>query len=165
MTQQPLNNNQTEEPKKEQRKNSETEETPTKQSVQNQDATVYLVTANQAQDSAVSPSMESCKLAASELQNSLKKACHFYTMLSKSTEQGQEHQEMTKVLTEAFDAVQAELNSLPCYVGSRSGSSNSSVCALGSGVGGVGEEQTLALLEQYSQLLLRAVEKRMDNKI
>ncbi|TSO25185.1 Mitogen-activated protein kinase-binding protein 1 [Bagarius yarrelli] len=107
-------------------------------------------------------SMESCKLAASELQNSLKKACQFYMMLSKSTEQSQEHQEMAHVLTEAFDAVQIELNSLPRYVRSRSGSSSSSPCVLGSGVG---EEQTLALLEQYSQLLLRAVEKRMDNKI
>lgn len=72
---------------------------------------------------------------------------------------------MSQVLTEAFDAVQAEMNSLPRYVESRSGSSSSSVCVLGSGAGGVGEERTLALLEQYSQLLLKAVEKRMDNKV
>lgn len=71
---------------------------------------------------------------------------------------------MAQVLTEAFDAVQAELNSLPQYVESRSGSSSSSVCVLGRGAG-VGEERTLALLEQYSQLLLRAVERRMDNKV
>lgn len=65
------------------------------------------------------------------------------------------------MLTEAFEAVQAELNSLPRYIESRS---SSSVCVLGSVAGGVGEERTLALLEQYSQLLLRAVEKRMDSK-
>ncbi|KAK3537221.1 hypothetical protein QTP70_003379 [Hemibagrus guttatus] len=111
-------------------------------------------------------SMESCKLAASELQSSFKKACHFYRMLSSSTDQRQEHQEMAQVLTGAFDAVQAEMNSLPRYVESHSGSSgSSSVCVLGSGAGGVGEERTLALLEQYSQLLLKAVEKRMDNKV
>lgn len=67
---------------------------------------------------------------------------------------------MTQVLTEAFEAVQAELNSLPYYTESRSNST-----ALSSGAGGVGEERTLALLEQYSQLLLRAVEKRMDSKV
>lgn len=84
--------------------------------------------------------------------------------LSSSTEQRQKQQEMTGVLTEAFEAVQAELNSLPHYTEGRS-SSSSSVCALGSGEGGVGEERTLALLEQYSQLLLRAVEKKMDSKV
>lgn len=73
---------------------------------------------------------------------------------------------MAQVLTEAFEAVQAELNFLPCCVESRSSSSSSSsACVLGNGAGGMGEERMLALLEQYSQLLLRAVEKRMDSKI
>ncbi|XP_046712603.1 mitogen-activated protein kinase-binding protein 1 isoform X3 [Silurus meridionalis] len=115
----------------------------------------------QLQDASLS--MESCRLAASELQNSFKKACHFYRMLNSSTDQRQEHQNMTQVLTEAFEAVQAELNLLP--YDKESSSSSSSVCVLGSGAGGVGEERTLALLEQYSQLLLRAVEKRMDSKV
>lgn len=72
---------------------------------------------------------------------------------------------MAQVLSEAFEAVQSELNSLPRCIESRSSSSSSSACALGSGAGGVGEERTLALLEQYSKLLLRAVEKRMDSKV
>lgn len=72
---------------------------------------------------------------------------------------------MAQVLSEAFKAVQAELNSLPRYGESHStSSSSSSACVLGSGAGGVGEERTLALLEQYSQLLLKAVEKKMDSK-
>lgn len=71
---------------------------------------------------------------------------------------------MAQVLTEAFEAVQTELNSLPQYAESRS-SSSSSVCVLGGEAGVVGEERTLALLEQYSQLLLKAVEKRMDSKV
>lgn len=72
---------------------------------------------------------------------------------------------MAQVLTEAFDAVQTGLNSLPRSVESHSdSSSSSSACVLGSGAGVVSEERTLALLEQYSQLLLRAVEKKIDNK-
>ncbi|XP_060790380.1 mitogen-activated protein kinase-binding protein 1 isoform X2 [Neoarius graeffei] len=159
--QQELNTDQSEEPEKIQGKDTELEETQTKQSYQNQGSTVCLQAASQAQDSDASLSMASCRLAASELQSSFKKACQFYRMLSSSIDERQEHQEMAKVLTEAFEAVQAELNSLPHYIESRS---SSSVCALGSGAGGVGEERTLALLEQYSQLLLRAVEKRMDSK-
>ncbi|XP_017555318.1 mitogen-activated protein kinase-binding protein 1 isoform X2 [Pygocentrus nattereri] len=103
-------------------------------------------------------SVDSCRLVASELQSSFKRASHLYRMLSSSTDSTQEQQEMARVLTEAFDAVRTELNSLPC-------SNSSSLCMLGSRVAGVGDDRTLALLEQYSQLLLRAVEKRMDSKI
>ncbi|XP_047677373.1 mitogen-activated protein kinase-binding protein 1 isoform X3 [Tachysurus fulvidraco] len=165
LEQQELNTDQSEEPKKIQEKQStELEETQTKQAIQNQGSTVCLQAASRAQDSDASLSMESCKLAASELQSSFKKAFHFYRMLS-STDQRQEHQEMAQVLTEAFDAVQAGLNSLPRSVESYSdSSSSSSACVLGSGAGVVSEERTLALLEQYSQLLLRAVEKKIDNK-
>lgn len=35
----------------------------------------------------------------------------------------------------------------------------------GSTVLGEGEEKTLALLEQYSQLLLKSVEKRLEHKM
>ncbi|MCJ8736812.1 hypothetical protein PDJAM_G00016700 [Pangasius djambal] len=162
--QQELSADQSEEPEKIQGKDTELEETQTKQSNQNQGSTICLQAASRAQDSDASLSMESCRLAASELQTSFKKACHFYRMLSSSTDQTQEHQEMAQVLTDTFEAVQAELNSLPNYTESPS-SSSSSVCVLGSGAGVVGEERTLALLEQYSQLLLRAVEKRMDSKV
>ncbi|XP_066525268.1 mitogen-activated protein kinase-binding protein 1 isoform X2 [Hoplias malabaricus] len=103
-------------------------------------------------------SVDSCRLVASELQNSFKKASHLYRMLSSSSDSSQEQQEMAQVLTEAFEVVRTELNSLPC-------SSSSSLCVLGSRAVDIGEDRTLALLEQYSQLLLRAVEKRMDSKI
>uniref|UniRef100_A0AAR2L422 Mitogen-activated protein kinase binding protein 1 n=1 Tax=Pygocentrus nattereri TaxID=42514 RepID=A0AAR2L422_PYGNA len=84
---------------------------------------------------------------------------HFGNLTDLNTSDStQEQQEMARVLTEAFDAVRTELNSLPC-------SNSSSLCMLGSRVAGVGDDRTLALLEQYSQLLLRAVEKRMDSKI
>lgn len=74
---------------------------------------------------------------------------------------------MARVLSEAFDAVRAELNSLPEGRNSaRVPESPLPLCMLGSQAEpGVGEERTLALLEQYSQLLLQAVEKRLDNKL
>ncbi|XP_072545475.1 mitogen-activated protein kinase-binding protein 1 isoform X2 [Salminus brasiliensis] len=104
-------------------------------------------------------SVDSCKLVASELQSSFKRASHLYRMLSSSTDSSQEQQEMAQVLREAFETVRTELNSLTC-------SSNSgSLCVLGNRAVGMGEDRTLALLEQYSQLLLRAVEKRMDSKV
>uniref|UniRef100_A0A8B9KZ12 Mitogen-activated protein kinase binding protein 1 n=1 Tax=Astyanax mexicanus TaxID=7994 RepID=A0A8B9KZ12_ASTMX len=79
--------------------------------------------------------------------------------LSSSNTSSHEQQEMAQVLTEAFEMVRTELNSLPC-------SSNSgSLCMLGNRAMDMGEDRTLALLEQYSQLLLRAVEKRMDSKV
>ncbi|KAI4882938.1 hypothetical protein NFI96_015614 [Prochilodus magdalenae] len=103
-------------------------------------------------------SVDSCRLVASELQSSFKRASHLYRMLSSSTDSTQEQQEMAQVLTEAFETVRTELNSLPC-------SNSSSLCMPGSRAAGIGEDRTLALLEQYSQLLLRAVEKRMDSKV
>ncbi|KAM9466086.1 mitogen-activated protein kinase-binding protein 1 isoform 2-T2 [Clarias gariepinus] len=162
LEEQNFNTDQSEE--KIQGKDSELEPTQTEQPNQNQGSTVCLQAATRAQNSGASLDMESCRLAASELQSSLKKACHFYRMLSNSTDQRQEQQGMAQVLTEAFEAVQTELNSLPQYAESRS-SSSSSVCVLGGEAGVVGEERTLALLEQYSQLLLKAVEKRMDSKV
>ncbi|XP_022528685.2 mitogen-activated protein kinase-binding protein 1 isoform X1 [Astyanax mexicanus] len=104
-------------------------------------------------------SVESCRLVATELQSSFKRASHLYRMLSSSNTSSHEQQEMAQVLTEAFEMVRTELNSLPC-------SSNSgSLCMLGNRAMDMGEDRTLALLEQYSQLLLRAVEKRMDSKV
>lgn len=79
---------------------------------------------------------------------------------------------MARVLSEAFEVVRAELSSLPQSSPSPSGepAAGGSLCMLacrpvgpGTGGSGSGEERTLALLEQYSELLLKAVEKRLDN--
>ncbi|KAL0968950.1 hypothetical protein UPYG_G00220380 [Umbra pygmaea] len=119
-------------------------------------------------------SMESCRVVASELQNTFRKASHFYRMVNRvPVDSSQEHHEMARVLSEAFEVVRAELSSLPqSSPPSPSGpTAGGSVCALGCppltsalGEPGSGEERTLALLEQYSELLLKAVEKRLDNK-
>lgn len=89
----------------------------------------------------------------------------------------QEQHEMAQVLSEAFEVVRAELSSLPqSSPPSPSGgpAAGGSLCTVGCrpvgpvepGTGRLasGEERTLALLEQYSELLLQAVEKRLDNK-
>uniref|UniRef100_A0A8C8BTT8 Mitogen-activated protein kinase binding protein 1 n=1 Tax=Oncorhynchus tshawytscha TaxID=74940 RepID=A0A8C8BTT8_ONCTS len=65
----------------------------------------------------------------------------------------QEQHEMARVLSEAFEVVRAELSSL----------SQSSLPSPSGEPAAGGEERTLALLEQYSELLLKAVEKRLDN--
>ncbi|KAK6304673.1 hypothetical protein J4Q44_G00252590 [Coregonus suidteri] len=121
-------------------------------------------------------SMESCRVLASELQNTFRKASQFYRMVnSVPVDSRQEHHEMAQVLSEAFEAVRAELSSLPqSSPPSPSGepAAGGSLCTVGCrpvgpGTGGSGsgsgEERTLALLEQYSELLLKAVEKRLDN--
>uniref|UniRef100_A0A4W5R4L5 Mitogen-activated protein kinase binding protein 1 n=1 Tax=Hucho hucho TaxID=62062 RepID=A0A4W5R4L5_9TELE len=119
-------------------------------------------------------SMESCRVLASELQNSFRKASRFYRMVnSVPVASRQEQHEMARVLSEAFEVVRAELSSLPqSSPPSPPGepAAGGSLCMLGcrpvgpgTGGSGSGEERTLALLEQYSELLLKAVEKRLDN--
>ncbi|XP_066532942.1 mitogen-activated protein kinase-binding protein 1-like isoform X3 [Hoplias malabaricus] len=96
--------------------------------------------------------LETCRQAAAELCNSMKKANHLYRMVSSNN--GKvcvEHQEMERVLMEALLLVRAELKTVP-----------GPAAAVGATEGG---EQTLALLEQFSQLLLQSVEKRLDHKI
>ena len=59
------------------------------------------------------------------------------------------------MLSEALGTVRAQLDPLPCGGGAPEG-------PLGSWGGG--DRAALALLEQYSELLLRSVEKRLDGK-
>ncbi|XP_034153235.1 mitogen-activated protein kinase-binding protein 1 isoform X2 [Esox lucius] len=119
--------------------------------------------------------MESCRVVASELQSTFRKASQFYRMVNRvPLDSSQEHHEMARVLSEAFEVVRSELGSLPQSTPpSPSGgpAAGGPLCALGcpplgpgTGESGSGEERTLALLEQYSELLLKAVEKRLDNK-
>lgn len=73
---------------------------------------------------------------------------------------------MSRVLSEAFEAMRDELNCLPPYTPPppKSPIANA-VHTLANSEPTLGDDRTLALLEQYSKLLLSAVEKRMDNKI
>ncbi|XP_041131628.1 mitogen-activated protein kinase-binding protein 1-like isoform X2 [Polyodon spathula] len=106
-------------------------------------------------------SVQSCHLAALELQNSLHRALELYRAVrgsgSAAGQSGLQEREMAGILWETFSAVRSELESVEGAEPSRGGR------ALRLS-GGWGEERTLALLEQYSELLLRAVEKRLEHR-
>lgn len=62
--------------------------------------------------------------------------------------------QMSLLLSEAFQAMRAELDSLPL--------GSPSMQALEGGLAGVGEVKTVALLEEYSLLLLQAVNRKIN---
>lgn len=79
----------------------------------------------------------------------------FLTQLLKSNQpQRSDHQEMRGFLSEALFRVKAELDSLPL------GSSGPQ----GAPVLNSDGDKALALLEQYAELLLKSVERRLDTK-
>ncbi|CAB1343200.1 unnamed protein product [Coregonus sp. 'balchen'] len=99
--------------------------------------------------------VETCRQAITELHNSV---------LSCGSELNAEQQEMETVLADALGTLKTELDSLPHPV-HRSEGLRREVAVRGEvGVKGEGD-RTLALLRQYSELILKSVEKRLDNKI
>ncbi|XP_068433202.1 mitogen-activated protein kinase-binding protein 1-like [Clinocottus analis] len=99
----------------------------------------------------LSITLETCRQAVTELHSSLRKTATLYSALLQGDQQlGGDQQEMRSVLSEALCAVKAELDSLPH-------------AAAQSEVKGQGDE-ALALLEQYAELLLKSVERRLDTK-
>ncbi|XP_035262391.1 mitogen-activated protein kinase-binding protein 1 isoform X1 [Anguilla anguilla] len=115
------------------------------------------------QDADASLRVETCHQVASELHSSVKKAVELYrTVSGAERESSEEQREMAQVLSAAFREVRAELDSLS--PSAPAGAARGALCGLGGKEGGLGEDRTLALLEQYSELLLKAVEKRLDNK-
>ncbi|XP_053138987.1 mitogen-activated protein kinase-binding protein 1 isoform X2 [Hemicordylus capensis] len=123
-------------------------------------------------------SVEQCKHVVSELQDSMRKAIHLYHMVSTDMESSADKDEIAGLLMETFSVMKKELDSL------KNGKElqrekelllkpqDSLVMPLSEGSGATlsthrhfGDEQTLALLEQYSELLLQAVERRMDKKL
>ncbi|CAL8393819.1 unnamed protein product [Gadus morhua 'NCC'] len=103
-----------------------------------------------------SVTLETCIQAVGELHNSLKRTVTLYSLaLSGGCDAADDQEEMRKVLSEALGAVRAQLDPLPCGGGVPDGPL---------GPRGGGDRAALALLEQYSELLLRSVEKRLDGK-
>ncbi|TSK58026.1 Mitogen-activated protein kinase-binding protein 1 [Bagarius yarrelli] len=99
--------------------------------------------------------LETCRQAAAELYNSVKKVIQLYTMVSSCIGTvGLEQQGMERVLMDALFMAHSELEALPGLTP-----------ATGPSVLGEGEEKTMALLEQYSQLLLQSVERRLEHKV
>ncbi|XP_074961730.1 mitogen-activated protein kinase-binding protein 1 isoform X2 [Phalacrocorax aristotelis] len=122
-------------------------------------------------------SIEQCEHVVSELQDSMRKAIHLYRVVINDMESSTDKDKIAGLLTETFSSMKKELDSLKdeeelpqvkeVLVKPQDTSS-----ALNEGCGAnlpspksLGDEQTLALLEQYSELLLQAVERRMDKKL
>ncbi|XP_078419200.1 mitogen-activated protein kinase-binding protein 1 isoform X2 [Cetorhinus maximus] len=118
-------------------------------------------------------SVQSCKLLAHELQSCLERALSLYRMVADNKDSSDESCQITAVLSETFSLVRKELDCLQ-HPGAGPGLSpqgpGQATSALYPGSNppakgdGFEDEKTLALLEQYSELLLQAVERRMDHK-
>ncbi|NXP84422.1 MABP1 protein, partial [Passerina amoena] len=122
-------------------------------------------------------SIEQCEHVVSELQDSMRRALHLYRRVLNDMESSTDKDKIAGLLTEAFSSMKKELDSLKdaeelpkdkeALVKQQN---NTSPLTEGCGANlpspkSLGDEQTLALLEQYSELLLQAVERRMDKKL
>ncbi|NXH63137.1 MABP1 protein, partial [Rhabdornis inornatus] len=122
-------------------------------------------------------SIEQCEHVVSELQDSMRRALHLYRRVLNDTESSTDKDKIAGLLTETFSSMKKELDSLKdaeelpqdkeALVKPQDNTN-----PLNEGFGAnlpspksLGDEQTLALLEQYSELLLQAVERRMDKKL
>ncbi|XP_039981468.1 mitogen-activated protein kinase-binding protein 1-like [Xiphias gladius] len=102
--------------------------------------------------------LETCKQAVTELHNTLRKTIMLYTtVLQWGQQPSEDQQQMSRILSEALFTVKTELDSLPHPTSQCEGPQ------LDHGVKGEGEK-ALALLEQYAELLLKSVERRLDTK-
>nr|XP_055235734.1 mitogen-activated protein kinase-binding protein 1-like isoform X3 [Gorilla gorilla gorilla] len=107
----------------------------------------------QASEPAVS--LEQCEQLVAELRGSVRQAVRLYHWVAGCKMPSAEQSRIAQLLRDTFSSVQQELEAVAGAVLSSPGSSP----------GAVGAEQTQAVLEQYSELLLRAVERRMERKL
>ncbi|XP_068194880.1 mitogen-activated protein kinase-binding protein 1 isoform X2 [Antennarius striatus] len=112
--------------------------------------------ADQRGDSDQPISVETCRALTNELQSCFKRATHLYRKVSAFSPDGSssDQHQMAAVLSEAFQAMRAELDSLPLDA--------PSLLGVEGGLGGMGEAKTAALLEEYSLLLLQAVQRKLS---
>ncbi|XP_053330656.1 mitogen-activated protein kinase-binding protein 1 isoform X2 [Spea bombifrons] len=134
-------------------------------------------------DSAAPVSIEQCEMITSELQDSLRKAMSLYRKVTTAFQgANSDHCKIADLLTETFGMVKRELDSLKDGEGEPGNGDeplplvqeefkevvehpvdggSPEICTTPC----LGDDKTLALLQQYSELLLQAVEKRMDKKL
>ncbi|NXQ15669.1 MABP1 protein, partial [Peucedramus taeniatus] len=122
-------------------------------------------------------SIEQCEHVVSELQDSMRRALHLYRRVLNDMESSTDKDKIAGLLTETFSSMKKELDSLKDAEGLPKDKEalvkpQDNTSPLNEGCGAnlpspksLGDEQTLALLEQYSELLLQAVERRMDKKL
>uniref|UniRef100_A0A2K5RTH9 Mitogen-activated protein kinase-binding protein 1 n=1 Tax=Cebus imitator TaxID=2715852 RepID=A0A2K5RTH9_CEBIM len=107
----------------------------------------------QASEPAVS--LEQCEQLVAELRGSVHQAVRLYHSVAGCKMPSAEQSRIAQLLRDTFSSVRQELEALAGVALSSPGSSP----------GAVGAEQTQALLEQYSELLLQAVERRMERRL
>ncbi|XP_036301090.1 mitogen-activated protein kinase-binding protein 1 isoform X1 [Pipistrellus kuhlii] len=100
-------------------------------------------------------SLEQCEQLVAELQGSMRQAVQLYHLVASCKTPSVEQSRITQLLRNTFSSVRQELEALAGTV----------LPSPGGSPGAVGAEQTQALLEQYSELLLRAVERRMERRL
>ncbi|XP_074091258.1 mitogen-activated protein kinase-binding protein 1 isoform X2 [Macrotis lagotis] len=100
-------------------------------------------------------SMEQCERLVAELQNNVHQAVQLYRLVASTRTPSAEQSQIAQLLNNTFSSVRQELEALTGVVTASSGGSPNAV----------GAEQTQALLEQYSELLLQAVERRMERRL
>ncbi|XP_077320655.1 mitogen-activated protein kinase-binding protein 1 isoform X4 [Lithobates pipiens] len=125
-------------------------------------------------------SFQQCEIIASELQDSLRRALSLYRSVTTADHKTtQDRCKMAGLLTETFGIVKRELDSLQesqTDIGDGSSPQLEEYrenlelqvdddASAANGSQHLGDDKTLALLQQYSELLLQAVEKRMDKKL
>ncbi|XP_041265176.1 mitogen-activated protein kinase-binding protein 1 isoform X3 [Onychostruthus taczanowskii] len=122
-------------------------------------------------------SIEQCEHVVSELQDSMRRALRLYRRVLNDMESSTDKDKIAGLLTETFSSMKRELDSLKdaeelpkekeALVKPQDNPSpqNEGCGANLPSPKSLGDEQTLALLEQYSELLLQAVERRMDKKL
>ncbi|XP_051477038.1 mitogen-activated protein kinase-binding protein 1 isoform X3 [Apus apus] len=122
-------------------------------------------------------SVEQCQQVVSELQDSMRRALRLYRRVLNDTESFTDKDKIAGLLTETFSSMKKQLDSLKDEeelpkVKEILVRPQDTTNPLNEGCGAnlpspksLGDEQTLALLEQYSELLLQAVERRMDKKL
>ncbi|XP_029966677.1 mitogen-activated protein kinase-binding protein 1-like [Salarias fasciatus] len=105
-----------------------------------------------------SVTLEACRQVTADLHSSLRKTVLMYTTVMESDQQaGEDQQAMRSILSEALLTVKSELDSLPHPT-------SKSERLLVDQRGRIEGDKTMALLEQYAELLLKSVEKRLDTK-
>ncbi|XP_006831809.1 PREDICTED: mitogen-activated protein kinase-binding protein 1 isoform X1 [Chrysochloris asiatica] len=107
------------------------------------------------QDSEQAVSLEQCEQLVAELQGNLRRATQLYRLVASYKTPTAEQSRITQLLKDTFSSVRQELEGL----------AGTLLCSPGGSPGAVGAEQTQALLEQYSELLLRAVQQRMERRL
>ncbi|KAM6946396.1 WD repeat-containing protein 62 [Aplochiton taeniatus] len=106
--------------------------------------------------------LQMCSQVVNELRQTVKRAVNIYRKVSLMADGLEQHSQMASLLKEAFTEVQRELDSMNPTEGIDSAFKPGQPLVDESPGRQLREERTVALLEKYSEMLLRIAEKKMD---